>query len=179
MIFFKDIFLEQQKVLLYFVGGIIWIYPSFYLSVHYCLNYPYFYIVAGTLIFITDGGAYFGGKLLGNKVFKRKLAPTISPNKTIEGTIIGILTAMLTGYLISFFYFTVARSDLVILGLIYGVFGQLGDLVESSFKRWVRVKDTGTLMPGMGGINDRADSLYLALPAGHLFILFRNYHLIK
>ena len=163
---------DLWSVLLYFSGCIIWTYPSYLISVSYVQQNPTFYIIAGTAIFLTDGGAYFGGKFLG----KTKLSE-VSPNKTWEGTISGILTTVIFMFLISTVDYQLLRVDWLILGLIYGVFGQLGDLFESGFKRWVNVKDSGFLLPGMGGINDRCDSMYLALPVGHLYLLLRGYSL--
>lgn len=158
-------------VLLYFVSTIIWTYPSYLISVMYVQTDPYFYIIAGSAIFLTDGGAYFGGKRFGTT----KLC-IISPNKTLEGTISGILTTVVFVFLISFIDHRLLRFDWLMLGLIYGVFGQIGDLVESGFKRWINVKDSGFVLPGMGGINDRCDSMYVALPAGHLYLLLRGYY---
>jgi CDP-diglyceride synthetase len=156
--------------LIYFFGCILWTYPSYLIAVEYVLSDPVFYIIAGTAIFLTDGGAYFGGKALG----RTKLS-SISPNKTIEGTVIGVLTSMVFMFLVSLIDARFTLGDWVILGLIYGVFGQMGDLVESALKRWVNVKDSGFLLPGMGGINDRCDSMYLALPVGHIYLMLRGY----
>ena len=164
---------DPQSVLLYFPSCIIWTYPSYLISVSYVTSDPTFYIIAGTAIFLTDGGAYFGGKLLG----RTKLS-VLSPNKTWEGTISGIVTTMVFMFLISIVDHRLMSIDYLVLGLLYGVFGQLGDLVESGFKRWVNVKDSGFLLPGMGGINDRCDSMYLALPVGHLYLLLRGYSAI-
>ncbi|MFD1705908.1 phosphatidate cytidylyltransferase [Siminovitchia sediminis] len=113
----------------------------------------------------TDSGAYFVGKSLG----KRKLWPEISPNKTIGGSIGGIFIALLIALL--FFSFTTLDIPLLqLLGvtIILSVFGQLGDLAQSAFKRHYGVKDSGNIMPGHGGILDRCDSWLFVLPLVHL-----------
>ncbi|MGG4266858.1 phosphatidate cytidylyltransferase [Peribacillus simplex] len=116
-------------------------------------------------IWATDSGAYFIGKSFG----KRKLWPEISPNKTVEGFIGGLFSAMVVGVL---FYFLSSLDytllQLLLISLIIGVFGQLGDLVQSAYKRHYGVKDSGKLLPGHGGILDRLDSLIFILPILHL-----------
>ncbi|WP_079709480.1 phosphatidate cytidylyltransferase [Paraliobacillus ryukyuensis] len=127
------------------------------------------YIFYGILVILaTDTGAYFFGRLLG----KRKLWPEISPNKTIEGAIGGILLACLVA--IIFQLVTPVHSSMYIV-IIVTVFasacGQVGDLVESAFKRYYKVKDSGKLLPGHGGILDRFDSWLFVFPFLH-FIQF-------
>jgi phosphatidate cytidylyltransferase len=116
-------------------------------------------------IWATDSGAYFIGKSLG----KRKLWPEISPNKTVEGFIGGLFSAMVVGVL--FYVFSnldYTLLQLLLISLIIGVFGQLGDLVQSAYKRHYGVKDSGKLLPGHGGILDRLDSVIFILPILHL-----------
>jgi phosphatidate cytidylyltransferase len=120
------------------------------------------------VIWATDTGAYFVGRSIG----KRKLWPEISPNKTIEGSIGGILLALIVGIL---FQITFPISDsflaVMIITVLVSIFGQIGDLVESALKRHYQVKDSGTILPGHGGILDRFDSLLFVLPILH-FIQF-------
>lgn len=121
------------------------------------------YILYGLLIvWVTDTGAYLFGRAIG----RRKLWPQISPNKTVEGFLGGILCSLLlavlfwtTGWIqdISFFLF-------IFLTMILSMFGQLGDLVESALKRHFDVKDSGRLLPGHGGVLDRFDSFIFVLP---------------
>lgn len=117
---------------------------------------------------LTDSGAYFGGSRYG----KRKLAPKISPNKTIEGAICGLLSALLGGIV---FALGTGKSIVLlsIFSVILSIWAQLGDLVESALKRERAVKDSGSLLPGHGGILDRFDSL------GFVFsLLFVILHLV-
>lgn len=116
-------------------------------------------------IWATDSGAYFIGKAIG----KRKLWPEISPNKTIEGFFGGVLSALIVGVL--FYVFSSLDYSLwrmLLISLIIAIFGQLGDLVQSAYKRHYGVKDSGKLLPGHGGILDRLDSLIFILPILHL-----------
>lgn len=106
-------------------------------------------------IWAADSGAYFVGRKFG----KRKLAPNISPNKTVEGAIGGVVTALVIGTTLQF-TLNVFSSYFEALGilLIVSIAGQVGDLVESALKRNYGVKDSGKLLPGHGGILDRMDS---------------------
>ncbi len=119
---------------------------------------------------ITDVGAYFGGRLIG----KRKLAPELSPGKTINGAIIGFLSAILFSFLfhlvgrfVDSFQLTWAQS--LWLGALLGFLGQVGDLGESLLKRDADVKDSNRL-PGLGGILDMLDSLLFTTPVIYFFL---------
>jgi len=112
-------------------------------------------------IWLCDSAAFFAGRSIG----KRKLFERVSPNKTWEGAIAGFIAAVLA--------FCIARilvipylslPDAIVCGLIVGVFGQMGDLVESLLKRDAGVKDSSLLIPGHGGVLDRFDSLLFAAP---------------
>ncbi|MFC4023119.1 phosphatidate cytidylyltransferase [Oceanobacillus longus] len=120
------------------------------------------------IIWATDTGAYLFGRAFG----KRKLWPTISPNKTVEGAIGGIVLACVVAvifHLVNPF----PHSYMIVIGvtIVASIFGQVGDLVESALKRNYGVKDSGKLLPGHGGILDRFDSLLFVLPLLH-FIHF-------
>jgi phosphatidate cytidylyltransferase len=114
------------------------------------------YLIAVTKL--TDMGAYFGGQLLG----RNKLAQAISPSKTIEGALSGLVVALLVSYL---FYFlgTITLIEAIVLGLVLGLLGQFGDLAESMLKRDAKKKDSNTL-PGLGGVLDTVDSLLFTAP---------------
>jgi phosphatidate cytidylyltransferase len=117
------------------------------------------------IIWATDSGAYFIGKFFG----KRKLSPDISPNKTIEGAIGGILSAAVVAIAFHLIYpFPHSLWIVVLVTVLASVVGQIGDLVQSAFKRNYGVKDSGKLLPGHGGILDRFDSLLFVLPFLHL-----------
>lgn len=118
------------------------------------------------IVWVTDSGAY----LIGRKIGKNKLAPHISPNKTWEGSLGGSLSAVvIVG---AYLYFVQAAfpysfSTMLLWTLVFSVGGQLGDLIESAFKRHYGVKDSGKILPGHGGILDRFDSLLFVLPLMH------------
>ena len=115
-------------------------------------------------IWIGDSVALFSGRAFG----KRKLAPLISPNKSQEGALAGLLASMLVGA-VSFQGFGLGDWKLgLIAGAVIGVAGQIGDLAESVLKRQAGVKDSGSLIPGHGGVLDRIDALLFAFPAGFL-----------
>ncbi|WP_243354324.1 phosphatidate cytidylyltransferase [Bacillus litorisediminis] len=121
------------------------------------------------IIWTTDSGAYFIGKAFG----KRKLWPEISPNKTVEGSIGGVICAVVTAVVFYFVYPEITDNLLVfIIGtIVLSVFGQIGDLVESAFKRYYNVKDSGDILPGHGGILDRFDSLLFVWPLLYFFLI--------
>jgi phosphatidate cytidylyltransferase len=118
-------------------------------------------------IWICDTAAYFGGKALG----KRKLAPRTSPNKTVEGAVFGFMGSIIILYVLTpFLVPQLPKLHMWLSVLIVGVFGQLGDLVESRFKRDAGVKDTSAILPGHGGFLDRFDAVIFVSP--FIFILF-------
>jgi phosphatidate cytidylyltransferase len=115
-----------------------------------------------------DTGAYYGGRLLG----RRLLAPRLSPSKTWEGLLLGMLAAVAAAFLAKvWFMHRLGAADCVVLGLVLAAFGCAGDLVESTLKRWAGAKDSSSLIPGHGGVLDRIDALMFAAP-----VLF-YYHL--
>jgi len=120
-----------------------------------------FLILIWISIWICDTMAYLGGKKFG----KHQMAPHTSPNKTIEGGAFGLVSAVLVFWLIGPVLLPeIPEKYFWLSGLIVGIFGQLGDLVESRFKRDAGVKDTSTLLPGHGGILDRFDSFIFVSP---------------
>lgn len=124
------------------------------------------------LIWTNDTFAYLVGKSMG----KHKLFERVSPKKTIEGFLGGMVFAAFAGFLISKLYIQPspafsAKSILIwtIIALIVSVFGTIGDLIESKFKRIASIKDSGSIMPGHGGILDRLDSVIFVAPIIFLF----------
>lgn len=118
-------------------------------------------IFALLVVWTTDSGAYFTGRRFG----KNKLWPEISPNKTIEGFVGGIVIAVVAVMIMQLISpFDVSLGALILIAIVSSIFGQMGDLVESAIKRHYDVKDSGTILPGHGGILDRFDSLLFVLP---------------
>ncbi|MGI6226179.1 MAG: phosphatidate cytidylyltransferase [Peptococcales bacterium] len=120
------------------------------------------------VIWSTDTGAYFAGRFFGRK----KLAPLISPNKTKAGAIGGLLMSLVAAIIFNWFFQVFTPFFLVLSALLISYMGQLGDLVESSFKRLAGVKDSGHIIPGHGGILDRFDSTTLTAPILFYLLLF-------
>lgn len=117
-------------------------------------------------IWICDTAAYFGGSKFG----KTLLAPKVSPKKTVEGFIFGLFGALLFGVAM-YFLNLISLDEGLAIGIIAGTFGQIGDLAESKIKRDANVKDSGTLLPGHGGILDRFDSLLFTAPIFALYLM--------
>jgi phosphatidate cytidylyltransferase len=118
------------------------------------------------LVWATDIGAYFAGRSIGGP----KLAPRVSPSKTWAGLAGGVLAALLTGFL--FHRFGGLPIQLAAASGVLAVAAQLGDLFESGMKRRAGVKDSGTLLPGHGGVMDRLDGVATAVPLAALFYFF-------
>jgi phosphatidate cytidylyltransferase len=121
-----------------------------------------------SITWLCDAGAYYVGGLLG----RHPLSPLISPKKTIEGTLGGLAVSIL-GSLGAKFWFLPALSvaDSIFIGLLLGVVGQLGDLVESLWKRSAGVKDSSTLLMAHGGLLDKVDSLIFTAPVFYYYLV--------
>ena len=126
-------------------------------------------VLLGT--FVGDTGAYIGGRLFG----RRPLAPTISPNKTVEGLFCGALAAILAVFLAGNFQTWMTQGNALLLGLAVAVFGPLGDLFESVIKRDAGAKDAGTFFGPHGGVLDRADAALFTIVAGY-YVWFAAIH---
>jgi len=114
-----------------------------------------------------DTSAYFVGISFG----KRKIAPVLSPKKSLEGAIGGLLGSVLISYLFAYIYPFLPISKMLLLGLLVGLASEVGDLLESSFKRQAGIKDSSMLIPGHGGILDRIDSSLFTAPLVYYFVL--------
>ena len=120
-------------------------------------------------IWVNDTGAY----LVGSRWGKRRLAPNISPKKSVEGSIGGLLLVLLSAVVLRLLLFPeLSWLSILLIAAVVAIFGTIGDLFESSLKRQAGVKDSGKLIPGHGGILDRIDSLLLAVPAVYLLLAF-------
>ncbi len=122
-------------------------------------------IVVFVCIWASDSGAYFVGSKLG----KHPLWPQISPKKSIEGAIGGVVISMIVA--LGFAWYApdlLGLGKALVLGFVIAVVGQVGDLIQSAYKRVKGIKDTGTLLPGHGGVLDRMDSWLIVFPFIHL-----------
>lgn len=132
------------------------------------------------ILWLNDSGAYIVGSLMAKrKSGNHKMFPRVSPAKSWEGLIGGFIFDIIAGYV---FYRIGWTADLtltaypllnsILFALVIGLFGTLGDLIESIFKRTLGVKDSGKFLPGHGGVLDRFDSLLLAVPAVYLLFIY-------
>lgn len=123
----------------------------------------------------SDTCAYFAGKTLG----RRRLAPHVSPGKTVEGSVAGLIGAVVMGFALGFLLddypnFPIVPATGALIGLLLGVAGQLGDLAESRLKREAGVKDSGSILPGHGGMLDRFDALFFTIPLAYGLIVMNR-----
>ncbi len=131
------------------------------------INETHFTFALFISIWICDSAAYIAGKKFG----KKKIYPRVSPNKTIVGSVAGLIFSFITYIVMNKMgLFSLDIMQITILSVISGVFGQTGDFVESLFKRDANVKDSGILLLGHGGVLDRFDSLIIASPLVYIFL---------
>lgn len=124
------------------------------------------------IIWSGDSAAFLAGKSFGRTAF----APRLSPKKTNEGAVAGLLAGLLVAVLLRRFLFTdLPLRHIIVASLLVGVFGQLGDLAESMLKRAADVKESSNLIPGHGGMLDRIDSLLFAFPILYLYLQLQNW----
>jgi phosphatidate cytidylyltransferase len=172
IVFISEMFINKGSALLniaFTFAGVI--YPVFFLaSLLFLRNQLYnimgdksgiFVLAIFVSIWVCDTFAYFFGKQFG----KHKLFPRVSPKKSIEGAVAGLVGALLTFFVFDkFAAMGLPMLIIIVSGSISGVFGQFGDLVESWFKRDAQIKDSSAILPGHGGILDRFDSLLFISP---------------
>lgn len=145
---------------------------SSFIFIYLIANFNGFYdpsIILGCfiLIWVNDSFAYIVGKNFG----KQKLFYSISPHKTTEGFLGGLFFCCISASLVSrYIDDSISTSNWLTMAIIISIFGTLGDLIESKFKRESNVKDSGKIMPGHGGILDRLDSIIFASPYIYLFL---------
>lgn len=145
----------------FYLMSLAYIGIGFYFFMHIRSVGLQYLLYALFIVWATDTGAYFFGRSLG----KRKLMPAISPKKTVEGALGGVLCACIVAIVFQLVKpFSVSLISMIGITILASMVGQLGDLVESAFKRHFGVKDSGAILPGHGGILDRFDSLLFVLP---------------
>ncbi|MEM8847169.1 MAG: phosphatidate cytidylyltransferase [Bacteroidota bacterium] len=123
------------------------------------------------LIWVNDTFAYLMGKSIG----RTKLFPSVSPKKTVEGSLGGLIFACVAAYIMAGYETSLTLIQWILLAIILVIAGNLGDLLESKFKRLAKVKDSGAILPGHGGIWDRLDSLIFAAPFAYLTLNIFSY----
>lgn len=145
----------------FFALGIIYVFGAWRSAVELRVISPYWVLFAHAINWVGDSAAYFVGRAIG----KRKLAPRISPGKSVEGAIASVVFAVAFGF--TFVHFLLPQTpvwEALAVSAAANVAGQFGDLAESALKRGAGVKDSGTLLPGHGGWLDRLDSSLFSMP---------------
>ncbi len=172
--FIYELFSESEKPfqnVAYIVLGMVYIGAPFSLLNFIAFNEDGFNVwpIFGLLLltWMNDTGAY----IVGSKFGKTPLLPRISPKKTWEGTLGGVAVTFLVAYLFCTFTGELQLFDWMILALIVSVFGSIGDLIESMLKRSIGAKDSGTILPGHGGMLDRFDAFIFLLPFAAAYLL--------
>ena len=170
---------KYPNELYYDNGKLIFIVIYVFLSFSFALGLPMFNyyekhfgwetFVLFTLIWSSDGFAYFAGRMFG----KHKMAPKISPKKTWEGFAGGVICTLILGFFIEQ-NMPELRGNWILVGLLVSIFAPLGDLIESQLKRTFGVKDSGNIIPGHGGVLDRLDSFILCAPVVYLYFIIEN-----
>jgi len=143
------------------------VYIPFLLSFLVSLEGTKFIWIIFTIAFGTDTFAY----LIGSKLGRHKLSPSISPNKSIEGALGGIIGSVLITLAYSYIFEIGPLWSVLILSVIGSIISQLGDLSASKIKRYVGIKDFGKIMPGHGGMLDRFDSIIFASPVVYYYVI--------
>ncbi len=163
-------FLFEKRVTIQDAGATLLgiLYIPFLLSYVYLLDGTEYIWLIFIIAFGTDTFAYITGNLLG----KNKLAPRISPNKTIEGSIGGVLGSLILTIPYSIFFRIGPLWKVALLTIIASIISQIGDLVASKIKRITNIKDYGFIMPGHGGVLDRFDSIIFSAPIVYYFISY-------
>ena len=118
------------------------------------------------LIWINDSFAYLVGRSIG----RTKLFPRVSPKKTVEGAVGGLVATLVAAYFLAQYVPILTLVSWIIIALLVVVFGVLGDLIESKFKREAKVKDSSNFIPGHGGFLDRLDSIIFAAPFVYVYL---------
>ena len=167
----NSLLLKEQKyipTMLYIISGIVFL---TLIPFSDGVFKPEIIVGVFALIWCNDTFAYIIGKSLG----KNKLLESVSPKKTIEGFFGGLIGAIIAGFIIFNILDIYTLAIWISLGVIISVFGTIGDLVQSNYKRQAGVKDSGNLMPGHGGLYDRLDSAIYTSPFIYAFLQLITY----
>ena len=173
--YFKLIKSKSEITILNILLGFFWISSiSWLIPIYQSLSYKFILIIFFS-VWITDSFAFIMGKQFG----KKKIVPFISPNKTWFGSISGLLFSMIF-VLIIFFNYNIFPSfftlyNIIIIGFITGFFSQIGDFLESYFKRKLGVKDSSSLLLGHGGFLDRFDSIFIVSITMYIYLLINGF----
>jgi phosphatidate cytidylyltransferase len=165
--------LKKHNRYIYLIGYLVnpfLILPELIKLPHQSFN-PKIIIGIFVLLWVNDTFAYLIGKNFG----KHKLFEKVSPKKTIEGFVGGFIFTIIASFIISYFFDFLSPFEWFIIALIVGIFGNLGDLIESKFKRIAGVKDSGKIMPGHGGLLDRLDSFIFVVPYTFIYLKILPY----
>ncbi|MBS1530735.1 MAG: phosphatidate cytidylyltransferase [Bacteroidetes bacterium] len=176
-IFFQELYNKSETPFIniaYTLLGLIYVLVPFcffhalgYLNVLHQFNF-HFPLAFLIMLWANDTGAYLSGMAFGRtKLFERH-----SPKKTWEGFIGGVLISAGAAYVISRYYADINWQEWMLMAVLIGVFGTLGDLVESMLKRSLNIKDSGGILPGHGGLLDRFDGLLLSVPIVYAYLYF-------
>jgi phosphatidate cytidylyltransferase len=175
-VFIQELYKKQSaspfsNIAFNFLGMMFTVIPfTFFHSMAFVSGEFNFHLPLGFLLLLwsNDTGAYLVGTQLGRvKLFERH-----SPKKTWEGFIGGIVITAGVAVLLSRYYTEISVQHWVTIGVLISLFGTMGDLVESMFKRSINVKDSGGILPGHGGLLDRFDGLLLAAPIVYAYLYF-------
>jgi len=153
------------------IGGCVWLglLPGFQVGLRYREHGIVWLVFLYVAVSAGDIFAFYGGRLLG----RHALAPSLSPKKTIEGTVSGLVASTVGAAIVGYYWLPeLGLISASLLGLSLGVVGQAGDLLESSLKRAAKTKDSSALLPGHGGVMDRIDSLLFGGAALYVVLFF-------
>ncbi len=175
LVFFAELYKKAEKPftnIAYTLLGLVFAVVPFmlfhamaYVDGEFNFHYPLAFLL---MLWANDTGAY----LVGSKFGRHRLFERHSPKKSWEGFIGGVLIAAGVGLILSRYYQEITWYYWMIMGVLIGCFGTMGDLVESMFKRSINVKDSGSILPGHGGLLDRFDGLLLAAPIVYAYLYF-------
>jgi phosphatidate cytidylyltransferase len=140
---------------------------GYFNAISYSFTLPLGFLI---LQWSSDTFAYLVGRQFG----KYKLFERISPKKTMEGFVGALILTMAMGFFLSQFWDDISTKDWIVVAAIVVVFGTLGDLVESLLKRNLSIKDSGSILPGHGGVLDRFDGVFISAPAVYFYLLLSN-----